>query len=309
MSNGNNDNTTPRQSSEDKAIMDEQGNEQRRLFYVEVDRQLSGADNTTKPFTTEAFNVRFNIIRQYKSGVPVKELNKDNPQANKYVKKFDILSVGRRCFNTDSNTTDAATNTETLIYRQSDGVALESYKEVSHYNTVFDDIMSMHLPDHVKRSSLHNRCKEKFADSIPLWACIAFQNFCPVCIMRLKKKKPKAGNQPIVIKGFSVHGQIDLIDLQMMPDGPFKFLCHYQDHGIKFGVLCPLIQKTCRAVAWVLFNIFTLIGPPKTLQSDNGREFNKGACGGKARQVMLDDAVSSTYPVWLVCEMLFGLCM
>ena len=49
MSNGNNNNTTPRQSSEDKAIMDEQGNEQRRLFYVEVDRQLSGADNTTKP--------------------------------------------------------------------------------------------------------------------------------------------------------------------------------------------------------------------------------------------------------------------
>ena len=42
-----------------------------------------------------------------------------------------------------------------------------------------------------------------------------------------------AGSQPILTKGFGRRGQVDLIDFQSMPDGDFKFLLNYQDHGIK----------------------------------------------------------------------------
>ena len=41
----------------------------------------------------------------------------------------------------------------------------------------------------------------------------------------------------------------------------------------KFCVLRPLNRKTAAAVAEVLIEIFTLLGPPSILQSDNGREF------------------------------------
>ena len=107
----------------------------------------------------------------------------------------------------------------------------------------------------------------------------------------------KAGHQPIIRRVLGNHDQIDLIDMQSMPDGPFKFLCTYEDHGIKIQWLVPLTQKTCRAVSWVLYQLFSFIGAPKTLQLDNGREFNKAALGGKGHQMLLDEAVSSTFSI------------
>ena len=97
-----------------------------------------------------------------------------------------------------------------------------------------------------------------------------------------KCKKPKAGFRPIVTNGFGVRGQVDLIDFQSMPDGNFNFLLNYVDHGIKFCVVKPLHRKTAKAVAYALYDTFTLIGCPQILQTDNGREFkNKSLVNAK----------------------------
>ena len=61
--------------------------------------------------------------------------------------------------------------------------------------------------------------------------------------------------------------------MQAQPDEDNKFILNYQDHFSKFCVLRPLKRKTATAVAEVLIEIFTLLGPPVILQSDNGREF------------------------------------
>ena len=58
-----------------------------------------------------------------------------------------------------------------------------------------------------------------------------------------------------------------------MPSNNFKFLLVYQDHGTKLCWLEPLLNKTSTAVAAVLLNIFSMLGPPKILHTDNGREF------------------------------------
>lgn len=256
--------------------------EHRKLFYEAVNKHLSGKDDSAKPFSDEAYQLRFDILKKAKEGVNLTALKKISAQAAKFKAKFDIISVG---------------SISKLVYKEkadSNGVLppIENYKEVSHYSAIFDAIKKEHLPMHRKRLSLFEEVKSKFADSIPLWACVAFCNLCPVCVRRQHKKKPKAGHQPIVTPGYGTRGQIDLIDFQMMPDGPYNFLLNYEDHGIKFNSMEPLALKTCRGVAWILFNLFTLIGAPKIIQSDNGREFNRIACGGKARQVFLDDAVS-----------------
>ncbi len=83
--------------------------------------------------------------------------------------------------------------------------------------------------------------------------------------------------------------QIDLIDYQSMPDGTYNYVLDYQDHGIKFCQLRPLRQKTHKAVAIELINIFCIFGPPSTLQADNGMEFSHGA--NKSRHVKLDEEV------------------
>eukprot|EP00102_Acyrthosiphon_pisum_P016228 XP_008187112.2 PREDICTED: uncharacterized protein LOC100575947 [Acyrthosiphon pisum] len=48
----------------------------------------------------------------------------------------------------------------------------------------------------------------------------------------------------------------------------------YQDHLTKFVVIKPLKTKTAEEVAYNLIDIFTLLGAPSILQSDNGCEFS-----------------------------------
>jgi transposase InsO family protein len=61
--------------------------------------------------------------------------------------------------------------------------------------------------------------------------------------------------------------------MQSCPDGPYKFIMNYQDHFTKFCILRPLKTKTAAEVAYQLLDIFTILGAPVILQSDNGREF------------------------------------
>ena len=74
---------------------------------------------------------------------------------------------------------------------------------------------------------------------------------------------------------------MDLIDFQSVPDGVYKYLLNYQDHGLKFYDCRPLTHKTVAAVANALLDIFSSIGPPTILQADNGKEFSNVAGDGK----------------------------
>jgi transposase InsO family protein len=85
---------------------------------------------------------------------------------------------------------------------------------------------------------------------------------------------------------------MDLIDLRSIADGDFKYLLNYIDHCTKYLVCIPLKSKTARVVAQALVQIFTIIGPPKILQTDNGGEFVGVAYTDKEiRCMQLDDAV------------------
>ena len=93
--------------------------------------------------------------------------------------------------------------------------------------------------------------------------------------MRKKNKTSTTGIvvRPILTNDLNQRGQVDLIDFQSLPDGEYKFILHYQEHLTKFSVLRPLMTKTAKEVAKVLFSIFLDFGAPHVLQSDNGREF------------------------------------
>ena len=57
------------------------------------------------------------------------------------------------------------------------------------------------------------------------------------------------------------------------PDQDFKWIFHMRDHFSKFSWAYPLVSKHASEVAEKLVDIFSLFGPPKILQSDNGKEF------------------------------------
>ena len=58
------------------------------------------------------------------------------------------------------------------------------------------------------------------------------------------------------------------------PDGTYKWIGHYMDHWYKFHVIFPLNRKSAAEVSLNLQNlVFSYLGTPKILHSDNGREF------------------------------------
>ena len=87
------------------------------------------------------------------------------------------------------------------------------------------------------------------------------------------KLRPKKGIvvKPIITDDINKRCQIDIIDLQAEPDGPYKYILNYQDHHTKFCVLKPLKTKCAEEVGENLIDIFTTFGSPLILQSDNGR--------------------------------------
>ena len=88
-----------------------------------------------------------------------------------------------------------------------------------------------------------------------------FTDVCPQCVKLLSRKKPVAGIKNIVTEGFGVRGQCDIIDFQSMPDGLFKYLLNYLDHGVKKLTSIPLTSKRASSVAFALLTIFTEQGP------------------------------------------------
>ena len=89
-----------------------------------------------------------------------------------------------------------------------------------------------------------------------------------------EKTKLTAGHQPILTRGLGTRGQVDLIDFQAYPDGAFKHLLVYVDHGIKICWLTPIVAKRASTVVFALFQNFCFMGPSVILQTDNGREFS-----------------------------------
>lgn len=101
-----------------------------------------------------------------------------------------------------------------------------------------------------------------------------YLELCEPCQQKQKNIKKGIVVKPIISSEFNSRCQVDLIDFQSQPDGNNKFIMVYQDHLTKFVVLRPLKTKRAEEVAHTLLDIFTLLGAPAILQSDNGREFS-----------------------------------
>ena len=136
--------------------------------------------------------------------------------------------------------------------------------------------------------------------------------------------KPLAGLRNIITMGFGVRGQCDIINLQSMADGAFKYLLNYIDHGVKLLFSVPLTSKRASAIALALYHIFCTIGPPMILQTDNGREFSGAATSSKQRrsdeksdgadnmfeseisEELLGEVITEIWKLWPECRMVTG---
>ncbi len=113
---------------------------------------------------------------------------------------------------------------------------------ITFLEQLFADLLGTHLPGHSKGRTMR-KCISDIYNNIPLTLCKIFTDVCPCCIEQQHRQRPVAGLRPIIRHGLGVHGQVDLINFQSMPDGVCHFLLNYIDHGIKILSSVPIVRK------------------------------------------------------------------
>ena len=161
---------------------------------------------------------------------------------------------------------------EKLIKKKND--ATENPMYLAHADDMFDIIQRAHNATlHGGRDKMQKELNKKYVN-ITREVLGLYKSLCTECMKKRKRITTKGVVvRPILANDFGSRGQVDLIDMQSMPKGQYKWIMVYLDHLSKFCILRPLSSKRAAEVAFQLLDIFLLIGAPHVLQSDNGSEF------------------------------------
>lgn len=145
---------------------------------------------------------------------------------------------------------------------------------------IYDVIDSAHATTgHGGRDRIKKETSKNYAN-ITTDIISVFLSMCEVCQLKKKKAKSKClVLKPILHTQSNTGSQIDLIDMQTEPDGNFKFILVYLDHFTKFVMLKPLVTNRTEEVAYNVLDIFTIIGVPYILYSNNNQEFVNNIIG------------------------------
>ncbi|MGA1646391.1 MAG: hypothetical protein ACO4AV_15605, partial [bacterium] len=241
-------------------------------FYNELIPMFDKSSSCAVLMDKDKYNSYLTALLRLREGERERDVRVDFPQVNKWKKSYCLLDSpdgGHVLIHNHHDEEDESTNP----------------KKASYLERVFADIRADHQTDHCRGRSLTARVNEKYKN-ISRAVCKLFSDTCPICIARAQRVKPAAGLNPLITRGFGSRGQVDLIDFQSMPDGEFKYLLNYIDHGCKFLFSVPIVRKRASCVAQALLQIFSIIGPPCILQSDNGTEFSGAALTKKQKKDM-----------------------
>nr|XP_022902149.1 KRAB-A domain-containing protein 2-like [Onthophagus taurus] len=231
---------------------DKRVSQMRERFYSHLCIKRKSA--TTKNCTFIDYQWYEQLLEEIKNA---KTANKKLPRDYWLLKHYDFITVGQKHrlifpVNTPNNN---------IIYYVADSelfqVLHEVYQSIGHGGR---DRMLNELSIRYKNITRHD---------VELYL-----QLCEPCQPKQKGIKKGIVVKPILSSEFNSRCQVDLIDYQSHPDREYKFVMVYQDHPRKFVILRALKTQRAEEVAYNLLDIFTLIGAPAILQSDNGREFS-----------------------------------
>ena len=251
-----------------------------RDAFMDAVRDLDSkkANNSQMISDTKRDHIKTVLLR-HKDGETIAQIKKDDNSAHHWIKKYALVS-----FHAEGMDEPALT-----VVKNEPDKALDQMLQICTYQNLYDACNQEHRTDHTKGEGLYRRVKQKWAN-IPRAYCKLFSDTCPICLEKGQKlKKPTSGSYPILTPGFGKRGQIDLVDMQSCPDGEFKYILNYYDHGTKMGWSQAIINQRASSVARALIDVFTIYGPPAILQPDNAKNMSKIATFPKARKVELDE--------------------
>ncbi|KFD66209.1 hypothetical protein M514_10253 [Trichuris suis] len=221
-----------------------------RRFYEELSNaRASAAKNSVFLSETTYRKLLSDVLKAKKTA-------KKEPRDYWLLNRYDVMVIG---------------NKSKLIYPIREGVnAIGFYVPDSE---LFHVLHEAHLAvGHGGRDRMLKELSPKYKN-ITGYDIELYPQICGPCQKKQKGAKKGVVVMPMVFSDFNSRCQVDPIDFPSHPDGEYKFIMAYQDHLTKFVVLKALKSKTAEEVAHNLADIFTLLGAPSILQSDNGREF------------------------------------
>jgi hypothetical protein len=142
-----------------------------------------------------------------------RSISEGNSQAYAWLRKYDVIVLPDAVIVVLRPTKGQVRDAQLL--------ELLALAQPSYIERVFIDLLKIHKDDHCKGGTIIQRGMERHRN-IPRKVMKMFTDVCPHCIRLSQRKCPVAGIRNIVIEGFGVRGQVDLIDYQSMPDGDFK---------------------------------------------------------------------------------------
>ncbi|XP_024082940.1 KRAB-A domain-containing protein 2-like [Cimex lectularius] len=148
-----------------------------------------------------------------------------------------------------------------------------------HDDILIDVLTEVHESlGHGGRDKMYLALKEKYKN-VGIRSIQEFIQGCNVCCMKLLSfknvTKPAdfiSRNVPYV-KEIQVRGHVELLNFSHNPDGEFNYVMVYQDLETDFTVLRSVRTNTAEEVADKLVDVFTMIGAPYVLESDEERIF------------------------------------
>ncbi|XP_063632483.1 KRAB-A domain-containing protein 2-like [Cydia splendana] len=254
----------------------------KETFYVQLGNLYKEQTGTVKrPWTQDRVA---EVIRHIQTGKAAADAGGRRTSAQYYWStKYDVTQIGSKTYLILKKKAPEDATVRVIPMEQYFDLLFEIHQEIGHGAC---DKM------------LHN-IKNRFY--IQKKAIEIFLALCPTC--DVKRNLPKKGIapkqvslQPTIPKDFNIfnsQGQLDVIDLQSAPDGDFKWLLMYQDHGTKFIHLRPLQTNLPTELALELVKIFLTFGAPFVLQSNNGQEFTA-------------KVVEEVLKIWPDCKILQG---
>jgi hypothetical protein len=158
------------------------------------------------------------------------------------------------------------------FYSFEDGKLRTDNKEVVPTTRIFDTIVRIH--DVLIHSGIGKTASyiAKHYYGISKQCVAKLLHECNTCAL-YQRNMTTAPLEPIPSTAFMERVQMDLIDMSKQPDREYKWILHIKDHFSKFSQLYALKTKETAGVGKGFMSWIGTFGPPKILQTDNGREF------------------------------------
>ena len=115
---------------------------------------------------------------------------------------------------------------------------------ICHQDQMFECLYQIHSDlGHARIEKSYKEVKDKYSN-ISRNIVEIFCDLCPLCALDKVIPSRKLPIKAILSSTFNDRGQMDCIDMQSCPDGPYRWILHYQDHLTKFSYFRAMRKKS-----------------------------------------------------------------